>query len=104
MPAALPALLRRFAGPKMRRRPTFQTSRGELLEARVLPSAIAAGSGSKLTVSTDADAGDLQIEQVTGGVKVTALNGTTLTVNGNTVADATFNGVTQLTLNLGEGD
>jgi len=79
-------------------------SRGELLETRVLPSAIAAASGSKLTVSTDADAGDLQIEQVTGGVKVTALNGTTLTVGGNVVADATFNGVTQLTLNLGEGD
>ncbi|HVJ68757.1 MAG TPA: hypothetical protein VM510_12275 [Caulifigura sp.] len=104
MPTALPALLRRFSGPKQRRRPSYETSRGELLETRVLPAAVASASKTTLTITGDAEANDLQIEQVTGGVKVTALNGTTLTVGGNAVTEATFNGITSLNVRLGEGD
>jgi len=104
MPAVLPALLRRLAGPKPRRRPLYESTRGEALETRVLPSAVAAASKATLTITGDADASDLQIEQVATGVKVTALNGTQLTVGGNLVPDFTFTGVTSLNVKLGEGD
>jgi hypothetical protein len=104
MPAVLPNFLRRLSVPKQRRRHSFEKSRGEALEHRVLPAAVAVASKSTLTITGNADASDLSIEEVTGGVKVTALNGTTLTVNGQSVADATFTGITTLNVRLGEGD
>lgn len=104
MLAALPTLLSRFAGPKQRRRSLFETARGESLETRVLPAAVASVSKATLNITGDADASDLQIEQVVGGVKVSALNGTTIRVGGADVAEFTFAGVTGLNVRLGEGD
>jgi hypothetical protein len=104
MPAVLPALLRRLAGPKQRRRSLYESTRGESLEPRVLPAAVVAASKATLNITGDAEASDLQIEQITGGVKVTALNGTQLTVGGNLVTEATFSGITGLNVRLGEGD
>jgi hypothetical protein len=106
MPAALPALLRRFSGPKQRRRSLYETSRGEFLENRIMPAAVAAASGSTLNInaSGDVDGHDLQIEQVSGGVKVTALNGGTIRVGSSDVTEFTFSGVTSLNVKLGAGD
>jgi len=103
MPVALPALLRRFAGPKQRRRSHYETCRSESLETRILPAAVVAASRSTLNVTGDADASDLQIEQISGGVRVTALTGT-IRVNGVDVASADFTGITSLNVRLGEGD
>ena len=56
MPTALPALLRRLAGPKQRRRSLYETSRGESLETRIRPAAVAAVSRATLTITGDAEA------------------------------------------------
>ncbi len=104
MPAALPTFLRRLAGPKQRRRAHYESTRGESLEGRILPAAVASVSKATLNITGNADASDLQIEQVSGGVKVTALNGTSLKVGGADVGEFTFTGVTGLNVRLGAGD
>jgi len=104
MPAVLPQFFRRLSAPKQRRRYSYEKTFGEALESRVMPSAIAAASGSTLNVSSDADGSDLLVENVTGGVKVTAQGTSTLTVGGTPVASFTFNGVTSVNFKLGEGD
>jgi len=105
MPTALPALLRRLGAPKQRRRSLYETSRGESLETRILPAAVAAVSRSTLTITGDAAAAsNLRITQVAGGVRVEALAGSQISVGGVLETDHTFSGVTGLTLKLSEGD
>jgi hypothetical protein len=106
MPAVLPALLRRFAGPKQRRRTLSETSRGEFLETRVLPAAVATASRTTLNITGDAEASDLQIEQISGGVRVSAVNGTSLRIGGVDVINGSqdFTGITSVNVRLGEGD
>jgi len=81
-------------------------SRGESLETRVLPAAVATVSRATLNITGDADASNLSIEQLDGGVKVTALNGTTLRIAGTDVPNGTltFSGVTALNVRLGDGN
>ncbi len=106
MPATFPSFLRPFSAPRMRRRISSDPSRSELLESRVLPSAVAVVSKGSLNITGtgEVDPSDLQIEAVTGGVKVTALNGTSISVGGSEVTEFTFTGVTSLNVRLGEGD
>jgi hypothetical protein len=106
MPAALPALLRRLAGPKQRRRSLFETSRGEALETRILPAAVAAVSRGTLNITGDVEGSDLEIEQVGAQVTVRAVNGASLRVGGIDVVNGSlsFSGVTSLNVRLGDAD
>jgi len=72
---------------------------------RVLPAAVATVSRATLNITGDAEAAsDLRITQVSGGVRLEALNGTSVSVGGVDVTDVTFSGVTGLNLRLSEAD
>jgi len=104
MPAVLPALLRRLSGSNPRRRPVYASSRGEALETRILPAAVATASKTTLNITGDAETGsNIQLEQITGGVRLSALTGT-IRVNGADVTSADFSGITTLNVRLGAGD
>jgi hypothetical protein len=105
MPTALPALLRRLAGPKQRRRSLYETSRGESLETRVLPAAVAVVSRGSLNITGDAEAAsNLRITQSGAGVRVEALAGSQISVGGVLQTDVTFPSVTSMNVRLSEGD
>jgi len=105
MPTALPALLRRIAGPQQRRRHLYQSSRGEFLETRVLPAAVATVSRATLNITGDAEAAsNLRITQSPAGVRVEALAGTQISVGGVLQTDVTFPSVTSMNVRLSEGD
>ncbi|WP_145029989.1 hypothetical protein [Caulifigura coniformis] len=74
------------------------------METRILPAAIATASKTTLNITGDAEAGsNLQLEQISGGVRLTALSGT-IRVNGADVTSADFTGITTLNVRLGAGD
>ncbi len=68
----------------------------DVLESRILPTVTLTQTGGLLTMTGDATVNDLEIEAVSGGIKISGNSGTQISFNGALSSSVTLAGVTDL--------